>query len=158
MSIAFIIRDGTNTPRTVSALLMRDGSNVQQTVAAGFDRSVANVSELFFNPSGSLTLSVDAAPATVSGTTHGSGTVTTSTSTATVTGGTAPFTYAWNLVGYTSGTPPTATAPTNDVTAFTQTSLDPDTVETGTWTCTVTDSDGNTATSGEVTSIFIDNS
>lgn len=155
MAIGLIIRDATDTPRTVSAWLVRDGGSVPRTIAAGFDRDVANVSQLFYNPSGSLSLAVTAIPIGVGGHSAGSGTATTGATTATATGGTAPYTYAWTLGGYDGPVPPTATNPANASTAFTQTGLSPDSFYTSDWTVTATDALANTAMFG-VTAGFTD--
>lgn len=68
---------------------------------------------------------------------------TTSSVTATVTGGLAPFTYSWTR---TSGdTEVSATAPSAATTAFTDTTLVAGEIDTATFTCTVTDALGRTA-------------
>lgn len=146
MAIALIIRDGTNTQRTATAWLARDDSNAQQTLASAFDRTVGNVSELFFNPSGSLSLAVTATPTGVGGHSAGSGIATTGATTASATGGTAPYTYAWTLGGYDGPVPPTATNPANASTAFVQTGMTSDGFYTSDWIVTVTDALANTAT------------
>lgn len=156
MAIAFIVRDASNTPRTVTGWLPRDDANVQQTTEAAFDRTTGNVSELFFNPSGSGSLSVSAS-SPVHGISSGSGTATTNICTATPTGGTAPYTYLWELIPLSSDAPvdPTADSPTSASTRFTQTSMDPSGVYTSTFKVTVTDNNGTQAVT-TVTANFAD--
>lgn len=159
MTLGLFIRDAGNVAREISELVIRDASNTPRTISELWIRDTNNTPRLVFNPSGSASLAASPSPVTVSGSTSGSGTVSTDTTTATATGGTPPYTYAWTLVSYSSGTPPTATSPTGVTTAFTQTSLDPGAVETAEWKVTVTDDDGNTADGdSNVTSIFIDTS
>lgn len=71
--------------------------------------------------------------------------VTSATATVTVSGGVAPYTYAWTGVG----DPMTATAPSSAASAFYAT-LNPQDEKTATWTCTVTDAAGFTG------SVFVD--
>lgn len=154
MAIAFIIRDGSNVPRTVTAWLDRNGSNTQKTIAAAFDRDVGNVSRLFFNPSGSLSLAVSLNTDTVSGFSAGTGTATSDLAIATATGGTAPYTYAWTLAAPPDN-PCVANAPTSGTTDFTMTGMGPGDSYLAYWIVTATDADSNTATAN-VTAIFSD--
>jgi hypothetical protein len=137
--VALIIRDGTNTPRTITALPVRDGTNTPRTITELWIRDLDNVPRLVFNPSGSATLAVSLSTDTVFGRSHGSGTATTNSVTATVTGGTGPFTYAWVLLS-TDGVPnATAGSPAAATTTFTQTGMAPDDFVTTNWRLTVTD-------------------
>lgn len=72
----------------------------------------------------------------VGGTRLGSGSVTSATVTVTAVGGTGPYTYAWSKV---SGAAITATAPTNNVTAFSGTVGVGETI-TAIFECEITDS------------------
>lgn len=72
-------------------------------------------------------------------------TLTTNTATASVTGGIAPYTYAWALVANGGGTVSTANSPSAISTTFTKTGVPAGTDYTDTWKVTVTDSLGSTA-------------
>lgn len=156
MTVGLIIRDGTNTPRAISELIIRDGTNTARTITELWIRDTNNVPRLVFNPGGSATLSCAVSPSIVSGSTVGTGTVTTDAATAVGSGGTAPYTYAWSLVTHSAVTPPTADTASAASTTFTQTGIAPSTVEDATWICTVTDALSNTADSDPITSIFVD--
>ncbi len=142
-----MIRDDTNTLRTITALQIRDASNTPRDISALWIRDTNNVPRLVFNPSGSAALAVEVFPTTVHGISSGSGTATTNACAATATGGTAPYTYLWELIPLSSDAPvdPTCNAPTSAATTFTQTSMDPSGVYTSTWKITVTDDNGNLA-------------
>lgn len=158
MALGLIIRDGTNTARTISELVIRDGTNTARTISELWIRDTNNVPRLVFNPSGSASLSVVAAPGSLSGFSFGTGTATTDLPcVATASNGTPPYTYAWNLVSYTLvDTPPDANSPTAASSTFTQTGISPGNTESAEWTCTVTDDDGNTAVSNQITTYFSD--
>lgn len=156
MAISFKVRDGANTQRTVAAWAVWDGDAAEQDVAAAYDRITGNASELFFNPSGSDTLSLVITPDSVSGSSSGSGTATTDNATGTPSGGTAPYTHLWTLDVYTGATPPTADTDTHAATAFTLTGMDPSGIYGAQFTDTVTDALGNTA-SATVQVFFADN-
>lgn len=157
MTLGLFIRDAAGTKREISELFIRDAANAQREISELWIRDVNNTPRLVYNPSGSASLAASCAPTTVSGTSAGSGTCTTDATTVTATGGTPPYTYAWALVSYSSSTPPTANAPTNATTAFTQTSLSPGEATDADWLPTVTDDNGNTAVADSpVTSIFVD--
>ena len=157
MTAALKIRDGTNTLRTITVLKVRDASNTLRTITEIWVRDTNNVPRLVFNPSGSATLACALDTTAVSGFSAGTGTATTGTCTASGSGGTGPYTYAWNLVSYTLvAFPPTANSASSAASTFTQTGIDPNTTESAIWTCTVTDSLSNTATSEELTSYFSD--
>lgn len=154
--VALIIRDATNTPRTITELRIRDAGNVQRTITELWIRDVNNVSRLVFNPSGSATLAVVISPTEVMGSSSGTGTATTDVATATPSSGTAPYTHAWTLDTYTGGTPPTIGTPANAATTFTLTGMDPSGIYGAQFTDTVTDAVGNTATA-TVQAFFADN-
>ena len=79
----------------------------------------------------------------VSGSATAPGTATTGPCTCNVTGGTAPYTYVWNLLTGTIG----ADSGTAATTTFSRGGSTPQ-VFTGTYNCTVTDAGGSTATTG----------
>lgn len=71
-------------------------------------------------------------------------TITTASTTVSVSGGKAPFAFAWTLVE-ALGTWD-ATSPTSATTAFRCTSANEDDIQDATFRCTVTDANGKTAT------------
>lgn len=134
-----IVRDGTNTPRTVSALQIRDGTNTPRDIAEVWARDSNNVPRLIWSLAPPM--SADASPLTVSGNTLGTGSANTDPSTTTPTGGTPPYSYAWTLVSYTHPTvPPTADSPVNATSEFIQTSIGLGQSFSAIFRCTVTDS------------------
>jgi hypothetical protein len=156
MTIGLFIRDGSNVLREITELTIRDATNMPRDITELWIRDTNNVPRLVFNPGGGATLRVTVTPGIVSGSTVGTGTVTTNAATAVGAGGTAPYTYAWTLLSHSAVTPPTADTPSADDTTFTQTGIMPSTAEDATWKCTVTDDNGNTADSDPITSIFVD--
>lgn len=156
MTLGLIIRDGTNTARTISELVIRDGSNTARTISELWIRDTNNVPRLVYNPGGAATLRVDVTPSIVSGSTVGTGTATTDAATGVGAGGTAPYTYAWTLLTHSGATPPTADTPSLATTTFTQTGIMPHDALDATWKCTVTDANSNTADSDPITSVFVD--
>jgi len=114
-----------------------------------------DVAEIWTNVAGTWKLAwssftASASDTTPSGSASGpssSGLVTSNSTTVTPSGGTAPYTYAWTLLGgaATSG-PFNPSASTSATTVWSETigDLDPDITEV--WRCTVTDDDSNTAT------------
>lgn len=81
-------------------------------------------------------------------------TVITSTASAVVSGGLAPFTYAWALLTNGGGTASTATAPASATTAFSKSGMPGEAFYQDTWRVTVTDSLGSTATA-DLTATFV---
>lgn len=157
MALGILVRDGSNVQRTITSMKVRDGTNTSRTITEIWVRDTNNVSRLVFNPSGSAALACALDTTAVSGFSAGTGTATTGTCTASGSGGTGPYTYAWNLVSYTLvAFPPTANSASSAASTFTQTGIDPNTTESAIWTCTVTDSLSNTATSEQLTSYFSD--
>lgn len=146
MTLGITVRDGTNTPREITGIFVRDGGNVQREISAIYVRDTNNVSRLVYNPSGSLTLAVTSSPGFVGGIGTGTGIVETDTTTATASNGTPPYTYAWTLVSYTAGIPPTASDSAAATTSFIQTGMSSGTFEASTWRVTATDANSNTAT------------
>lgn len=149
--MTLIIRDGTNVPRTISAIQIRDGTNTPRDISQIRVRDSNNVSRLIFS-TGS-TLEASASPPDVFGYDSGTGTATSNSTTVTPTGGTAPYSYAWTVDSYTGGVSPTVDSPTAATTAFTQTGLSSGSYTFATFVCTVTDDDGAT-TEANVTASF----
>lgn len=110
--------------RTIRQVKVQDGG-VLRTVAT------------FADP---LAVASDAA-----GKSGNSSTLTTSNVTASVSGGFAPYTYAWTLETNGGGTASTTSAPTMATTTFTKTNLLPESDVTDVWRCTVTDDTGEIA-------------
>jgi len=133
-----IIRDATNTPRTITAIQVRDATNTVRAISEMWVRDSNNVSRLVFSLAPPMTAS--AFPETVGGFTLGTGVATTSDTVVTPSGGTAPYSYAWTLLTYDNAAPPTATAPTSATCGFTQTGIGIGEDYSATWRCTVTDS------------------
>lgn len=151
--MALVIRDGGNTPRTVTEVIIRDGTNTPRTITQLWVRDPTNTPRLIYSTSPPLSLA--SSPDPVSGGSLGGAPATTDTTTATPTGGTGPFTYAWILISHTSGTPPTITSAATAATEFTQTGLGLGDRESAVFRCTVTDSLLATATA-DVTATFLD--
>lgn len=143
MSRGIVVRDGTNTPRTITAIQVRDGTNTPREISEIRVRDSNNVSRVVFSLTSDLAAS--ASPTTVFGEAN-LGTVTTSSTTVTVTGGTPPYTHEWVLDTYDGPVPPTANSPTSATTTFTQTSVGFGDSYTALWVDNVTDDDGNTTT------------
>ena len=158
MALGIIPRDASNVARTNTAMVVRDGTNTQRTISEGWARDTNNVARLFYNPSGSATLSVTVSPEGASGFSAGTGTATTDVPVvATPTGGTAPYTYGWTILSYTSlAGPPTADSPTSNSTTFTQTGIDPSTTVSAEVAADVEDDNGITAQSDPFTVYFSD--
>lgn len=137
MTYGIIIRDGTNTPRTVSEVQVRDGTNTPRDISEIWVRDSNNVPRLVFSTA--PTLSAAASPESVFGYSN-TGTATTDSTTVNVTGGTPPYTYAWTLELYDNpSAAPTCSAPTSASVTFTQTSIGSGESYSANWSCTVTD-------------------
>ena len=93
---------------------------------------------------GGLAVNIDPALVIGSALTDDPATVTTATATASVTGGTAPYTFAWALDSGNVGW--TATNPTAATTSFRFATIGPGDSEFGVFEVTVTDARGRTAT------------
>ncbi len=135
--MALIIRDDTNTPRTVTALVIRDGTNTPRTITELWVRDSSNTPRLVYSTSSPL--SAIASDYNVAGNDAGTGTATTNATTITPSGGVAPYTYAWTTLSYDGGVPPNINAPTSATTTFTQTSIGPGVFIFASFRCTVTD-------------------
>jgi hypothetical protein len=134
------VRD-TGGSSTIGAARIRDGGGLSDLAQFSI-RDADGLHSLL------TTFSATAAPTS----NYGYGTssspivVTTNICTVTVTGGTAPYTYSWTPVDGTWA----AVFPTSPSTAFRSPSLDASQGSDTTFTCEVTDADGNTATTNPV--------
>jgi len=133
-----IIRDATNTARTITAVQVRDATNTPRTISEIWVRDSNNVPRLVFSIAPPMTAS--ASPETVFGFSNGSGVATTDATTVTPSGGTAPYTYSWTVLSFDNATPPTADTPNAATTTFTQTGIGIGESYSATWQCEVTDS------------------
>jgi hypothetical protein len=151
------IRDGTNTPRVIAAIQMRDGTNTPRDLTELWVRDSNNVPRLIWSLAPPM--SAVAAPATVSGNTFGTGTATTDATTVTPSGGTPPYTYAWQTVSYDNPTPPDVDSPSSAATTFNQTGIGPGESYSAVFRCLVTDSTPGTpftAFTNNVAAFWID--
>ncbi|MBB6424933.1 hypothetical protein HDC35_000630 [Sphingopyxis sp. JAI128] len=74
----------------------------------------------------------------------GTGTAITDSTTCTPSGGTPPYSYAWEVVTYDGPVTPTAVSPTSATTGFRQTSIGISAYYVATFRCLVTDSSPGT--------------
>lgn len=142
--MTIIVRDDTNTPRTISEIVVRDGDNVSRTISEIWVRDTTNTPRLVFSTASPL--SAVASDYNVFGYDSGTGTANSTATTITPSGGTAPYTYAWSLVSYTAGVAPTPSAPSAATTLFIQTGIGPGDYYVAVFRCTVTDAALNTTT------------
>jgi uncharacterized protein YukE len=130
--------------KSTSILKVRDASNTLQNVQQGWRRDASGIKEFF----GKLT--VEVSPPGVSGSVNRSSaaSATTRNATANVSGGVAPFTYAWARTdgGAHSWT---INSPASAITSF-STPVSPNSDQVATFACTVTDATGTSATSANV--------
>lgn len=140
--MTIIIRDETNTPRTVTEIIVRDETNTPRTISEIWVRDTTNTPRLVFSTAS--TLAAVASDYNVFGYESGTGTAISNSTTITPSGGTAPYTYAWTVVSYNAGVSPTVNLPTAATTAFTQTSMGPGDYFVAVFRCTVTDAALNT--------------
>lgn len=139
------LRDTGGTLRTLTQIRARDTGGTLRTITRIRVRDQNNVLRVVYDSTGASTFSASASPASVHGTSSGTGTVSTNNTTVTPTGGTAPYTYAWTVLAYDNGVSPTIAGPTSATTGFTQTSVGPGEFYSATFRCTVTDAVLNTA-------------
>lgn len=149
------MRDGSNVLRAITRIRMRDATNVLRTIQRIRMRDASNVLRVVYQY-----LSVSLSATTAYGVAHGlasSGPVTTATSiTVTVSGGTAPFTYAWQFVSgdlaVVANTPAAAT------TSFGAALVPSGGSKEAVYQCKVTDTNGATITTDTVTAevVWID--
>lgn len=154
MTRGIVVRDATNTPRTITSIQVRDGTNTPRDISEVWVRSSNNTPLLVFSTAPAF--SASASPSSVGGAAGGTGSAQTGITTVTPSGGTPPYTYAWAL---DFATPelfalPFADSPTSAASSFTQTSMGPSDSVTAQFTCTVTDDDSNTATASVFANFF----
>lgn len=130
-------------PKTVAALSILTPSGAKN-IARGSILTPTGAKDFFVSGSGGG-LTVEASPISATGVGSASGTtdVVTNAVTVTVTGGTAPYTYAWDQESGDAVW--SITAPTAMTTRFIAT-VDADSTESGSFSCTVTDARGRTGT------------
>lgn len=133
-----VIQDVGSVPRTITSVEIIDAASAAKAVPQIWVRDSNGVNRLVYSIAPPL--SAEASPATVSGDTLGTGTATTNASTVTPTGGTPPYTYAWELVSYDNPTPPNADSSTAATSTFTQTGIGVAESYSAVWRCLVTDS------------------
>lgn len=146
-----IVRDATNTPRTITDIIVRDGTNTPRTISEIRVRDSNNVSRVVYTTGGGGALSLSITPEEVTGYGSGTGTAQTEFATATPSGGVSPYTYEWALVSYTGPGTVSADNPTDDMSSFTLTGFTG--LKSAIFQCTVTDDVSATATA-QVTAIF----
>lgn len=136
------IRDASGTLRTITSIAVRDAGGVLRQIQTIKARDAAGVLRVVFNG-----LKVSASPSSAIGYCYSSGfdTAITGYVYANVTGGTAPFTYAW-----TADSGWSALSPTNYATSFRSPGLNPGDEATGSAYVTVADANGATAVSNIV--------
>lgn len=140
-----LLRDGGGIDE-IGAIVVRDGSGLSN-IGTGLIRDGDSL-ETFFAPGSGLTLDVTPVAYGAAATNFAT-TVTTSTVTVTVTGGTAPYTFAWERTDDVLGDWSIA-SPTAQSTAFRKGLVSPGDNETAYFACTVTDANGNSATTIDV--------
>lgn len=135
------MRDDSGVLRTIQRIRIRDAGNVLRTVWQ--------------------TITAAATPSSVSGSYNGASglpqNIATGLATVAVTGGTAPFTYAWAQSGVTPYTW-TISAATAATTGFTATNVTAGVSTDADFVCTVTDATGATSTTQILTAIASNNS
>jgi len=135
------IRDTSSVGQTIKGIAVRDATSLR-TVQAAYGRDSASVLKTIFDGF-KVTLSPDNATGYTSS--PGTGYATTSGCYSTVTGGVAPYTYAWTATGGFS-----VLSPTLYGTAFRSSGLNPGDEADGDAYVTVTDANGATAVSNTV--------
>lgn len=155
MAAGFQVRDAS-ADRTINAIRVIDATGVDRNITEARIIDTTGTDRVFFSAGGGGTLSANASPNPVSGTTAGTGTAVSNSTTVTPTGGTTPYTYAWARTSYSHPTvPPTIGSPASATTTFTQTSIGTGEDYAATFRCTVTDSLGATATA-DVSAVWAD--
>lgn len=137
-----IVRDGTNAPRTITAVQVRDGTNTPRDVSEIRVRDSNNVSRIVFSTASPLSAVAD--PSDVFGFDSGTGTATTNSTTVTPSGGVAPYSYSWAVQSYTGSVEPIIGSSSTATSDFIQTGLGSGEYTFATFVCTVTDDDGAT--------------
>lgn len=140
------LRDADGILRTITRIRVRDTGGTLRTVQTAKVRDATATLRTVFTY-----LSASLAPNNILGVNSGasiSGNVTTGLITCTVTGGTAPYTYAWEQVSGTSLISIDDAA--DDDTTFTVTGAFDSITYDGSFRCKVTDANGAVAYTGEV--------
>ena len=137
------IRDASGTLRTITGIAMRDAGGVLRPIKMAKARDAGSTLRVVFS---GMKVTVSPDEATGFASTGGDRAVVTSGVSATVTGGTAPYTYAWTPSAGWS-----ATSPALASTAFVSPDISPGDSSTGDAYVTVTDANGQTAVSNDIT-------
>jgi len=147
--MTIIMRDASNTPRSVARASVRDVTNTLRTASRIMMRDATNTLRTAFS-----SMAVAASPSDVTGFAYqaGAASITTNTTTANVSGGASPFIYAWAQV---SGDTIGITNPTGASTAFTASGVAGGQSRSGVFQCTVTGADGVVAIAG--VSVYMEN-
>ncbi len=127
--------------------MVRDAGGVAE-IGAVLIRDAGGLSEVFNNASAAFTVDVTPDSFGARNSTPPGG-VTTSEVVATPSGGTAPYTFLWERTD-AAPTDWTIIAPTSQATTFRAAAVGPGDSFDATFTCTVTDANGNSVVSGEV--------
>jgi len=147
-----MIRARDSAQRVLAGVKARNASNVLKTILDVKVRDASALRTVFTSFGGSAGLTVTPELAYGYGYSKGSITISTNSVTVTVSGGVAPYTFAWTGA---SGAW-TIINPTSDTTAFRRSSVGAGTNDSRTFTCTVTDANG--ATSSITVDAYVENS
>ena len=147
-------RDASSTPRLIVGIAVRDAGNVLRTGQQASARD-ATMLRTVFSAFSSATISVDNTEVSGDGYSKGSITVSTNNATVTTSGGASPFTYAWTkLTGDSSWS---IASPSAASTFFRRSGVSQNSEYNATFSCTVTDAGGHSATSPVVTATVVNN-
>ena len=147
-----MIRVQTSTGiKAATEVRVRDAGAALQIVGNVWLRDKANALKLVYSSTATGAFTVSASPLTAfGGRTGGAGlTITSEEVGVTITGGAAPYTYAWSLVSAASGTWAIQSA-TSDRTRFTCSGVPVGDSYIATFKCTVTDARGVSSVSADV--------
>lgn len=138
--------DPAGTDRPLVGIKAVDPAGTDRTITQINVIDPAGTDRVVWTSGGSGSLAVSVTPASVSGTTRGTGSATSGSTTASASGGTGPYTYSWALTSYDNVTPPMIGAPLSATTDFTQTNIGYEEDYSATFTVTAKDSVAATAT------------
>jgi hypothetical protein len=128
--------------KAAAAINLRDAGGALRTAGTIRQRDAVNVLKLIYSAAGGGSFVVAAAPLAAFGARAGGGTTVTSEQVvATVTGGLAPYSYAWSVISAPSGTW-TIQSPVSDRTSFVCAGVPDNDSYVANFKCTVTDSRG----------------
>lgn len=142
-----MIRSRANSLSEIAKIRLRDGSGLFEYQRVWL-RGADGVTRLIWSAAASMTVSAEPDQVDGAAARNFPTSITTSQSTATVSGGATPLTYVWSLLG---GDDWAITAPNSPTTAFRANGVPAGETVGASFSCTVTDRFGNTATSNIVT-------